>query len=191
VIEKWQRLASKLLLDLRILKVLEVTASSKRGIAPHPFYVFDTVDWINVLPITSDGQVVFVKQYRHGSDEISLEIPGGMVDPGEGPEAAAARECLEESGFSASGLISLGALRPNPAIFNNFLHTFVAFDVQHAGEIQNTATEETELVLLDLEVLPQMMLDGEIDHALVVATIWRYFYARAHGLMPSDHRVDR
>lgn len=183
MIEKWRRLASQTLLDLRIMKVLEVTASSNRGVAPHPFYVFDTVDWINVLPITREGQVVFVKQYRHGSDEISLEIPGGMVDPGEAPEVAAARECLEESGFAASGLISLGALRPNPAIFNNYLHTFVAFDVERVGEIQNTATEETELVLFDLEALPQMMLEGVIDHALVVATIWRYFYAREHGLI--------
>ena len=79
MIEKWKRLGQKVLLDLRIMKVLEIEASSARGVAPHPFYVFDTVDWINVLPITADGQVVFVRQYRHGSDEISLEIPGGMV----------------------------------------------------------------------------------------------------------------
>jgi len=65
------------------MQVLEIEASSASGVASHPFYVFDTVDWINVLLITAAGQGVFVRQYRHGSDEISLEIPGGMVDPGE------------------------------------------------------------------------------------------------------------
>lgn len=183
MIEKWKRLGQKVLLDLRIMKVLEIEASSARGVAPHPFYVFDTVDWINVLPITADGQVVFVRQYRHGSDEISLEIPGGMVDPGEEPAVAAVRECLEESGFRAEELVSLGALRPNPAVFSNYLHTFVAHNVTEVGEIQNTATEETELVLFDLEALPALMLDGTIDHALVVATIWRYFYALENGLL--------
>ena len=123
-----------------------------------------------------DQEVVFVRQYRHGSDALSLEIPGGMVDPGEAPVVSAARECLEESGFRASHLTSLGILNPNPAVFNNRLHTFVAENVVVDGDIQNTATEQTEVVLVPVVELTNYLLDGRIDHALVAATLWRYLY---------------
>ena len=175
-VKPWRRIATKILADLRILKVQEVTAVSPKTEQAHNFFVLDTVDWVNVLPITDDDEVVFVRQYRHGSDALSLEIPGGMVDPGEMPDIAAARECLEESGFFAQGLTSLGVLNPNPAVFNNRLHTFVAKGVRPSAAIQNTATEQTEVVLVPVAELSEMLLDGRIDHALVAATLWRYLY---------------
>jgi 8-oxo-dGTP pyrophosphatase MutT (NUDIX family) len=176
LITPWTRVATKVLLDLRIMKVQEVTAISPKTGNEHGFFVLDTVDWVNVLPITADQEVVFVRQYRHGSDDLSLEIPGGMVDPGEAPIVSAARECLEESGFRASDLKSLGVLNPNPAVFNNQLHTFVAEDVVIEADIQNTATEQTEVVLVPVADLTSYLLDGRIDHALVAATLWRYLY---------------
>jgi len=176
LITPWTRVATKVLNDLRIMKVQEVTAISPKTGNEHGFFVLDTVDWVNVLPITLDQEVVFVRQYRHGSDAISLEIPGGMVDPGEAPIVSAARECLEESGFRASDLKSLGVLNPNPAVFNNQLHTFVAEDVVIEADIQNTATEQTEVVLVPVADLTSYLLDGRIDHALVAATLWRYLY---------------
>ena len=176
LITPWTRVATKVLLDLRVMKVQEVTAISPKTGNEHGFFVLDTVDWVNVLPITPDQEVVFVRQYRHGSDAISLEIPGGMVDPGEAPIVSAARECLEESGFRASHLTSLGVLNPNPAVFNNQLHTFVAENVVIEGDIQNTATEQTEVVLVPRAELTSYLLDGRIDHALVAATLWRYLY---------------
>jgi 8-oxo-dGTP pyrophosphatase MutT (NUDIX family) len=176
LITPWTRVATKVLNDLRIMKVQEVTAISPKTGNEHGFFVLDTVDWVNVLPITPDQEVVFVRQYRHGSDDLSLEIPGGMVDPGEAPIVSAARECLEESGFGASDLKSLGVLNPNPAVFNNQLHTFVAEDVVIEADIQNTATEQTEVVLVPVADLTSYLLDGRIDHALVAATLWRYLY---------------
>ena len=176
LITPWTRVATKVLNDLRIMKVQEVTAISPKTGNEHGFFVLDTVDWVNVLPITADQEVVFVRQYRHGSDDLSLEIPGGMVDPGEAPIVSAARECLEESGFRASDLKSLGVLNPNPAVFNNQLHTFVAEDVVIEADIQNTATEQTEVVLVPVADLTSYLLDGRIDHALVAATLWRYLY---------------
>ena len=176
LIKPWRRIHTKILADLRILKVQEVTAVSPKTGQEHGFFVLDTVDWVNVLPITDNDEVVFVRQYRHGSDALSLEIPGGMVDPGEVPDIAAARECLEASGFLAEGLTSLGVLNPNPAVFNNRLHTFVAQGVRPSAAIQNTPTEQTEVVLIPVAELSDMLLDGRIDHALVAATLWRYLY---------------
>lgn len=176
LIKPWRRIRTKVLADLRILNVQEVTAVSPKTGQEHGFFVLDTVDWVNVLPITDCDEVVFVRQYRHGSDALSLEIPGGMVDPGEVPDIAAARECLEETGFFAEGLTSLGVLNPNPAVFNNRLHTFVAQGVRPRAAIQNTPTEQTEVVLIPVTELSNMLLDGRIDHALVAATLWRYLY---------------
>ena len=103
MIEKWKRLGQKVLLDLRIMKVLEIEASSARGVAPHPF--MSLTPSIGSMSCPSRRMVKWysLRQYRHGSDEISLEIPGGMVDPGEEPAVAAARECLEKVAFGQKG----------------------------------------------------------------------------------------
>ena len=102
-----------------------------------------------------------------------------MIDPGEDPETAAVRECLEESGYRAGKVEPLGVLNPNPAIFPNRLHTFLARDCDRVGEIANTSTEHTEVELVHLDRLPEMLRSGEIDHALVVATLWRVLYQDA------------
>ena len=128
------------------------------------------------MPITVDDEVVFVRQFRHGSEAISLEIPGGMVDPGEHPQVAAVRECLEESGYQAGSVESFGVLNPNPALFPNKLHTFVARQCQATGEIANTLTEHTEVELVPMKDLPELLQSGAIDHALVAATLWRLLY---------------
>ena len=128
------------------------------------------------MPITVDREVVFVRQFRHGSEQISLEIPGGMVDPGEDPLNAAVRECLEESGYQAKDVASLGVLNPNPALFPNKLHTFVARKCEAVSEISNTSTEHTEVQLIPVSSLPEILKSGLIDHALVAATLWRLLY---------------
>ena len=154
----------------------ESTSISPLSGEEHLFYFIDSADWVNIVPITPDRQVVFVKQFRHGSEQITLEIPGGMIDPGEAPEVAATRECLEESGYRADRVESLGVLNPNPAVFPNRLHTFVARECIRVDEIANTSTEQTEVVLVPLEELPEMLGSGQIDHALVAATLWRLLY---------------
>lgn len=131
---------------------------------------------MNVVPITDEQEVIFVKQFRHGSEDITLEIPGGMVDPGEDPEVAAVRECLEESGYQVGNVESLGILNPNPAIFPNRLHTFLARGCLPVAEIANTSTEYTEVVLVPMVDLPRLLQSGEISHALVAATLWRLLY---------------
>jgi len=177
-VKAWTRIGSEMIADCRVLKVQQTRSVSPLTQKEHSFYVFDTVDWVNVVPITAADEVVFVRQYRHGSDALSLEIPGGMVDEGELPIDAAARECLEESGFQASGLTSLGVLNPNPAVFNNVLHTYLATGVIQVGPIQNTATEETVVELIPVSDLEALLVSGVIDHALVAATLWRYLYSR-------------
>ncbi|MFT6115514.1 MAG: 8-oxo-dGTP pyrophosphatase MutT (NUDIX family) [Candidatus Azotimanducaceae bacterium] len=172
-IKPWVRQDSQLIADCRIFKVKKSIEVSPRSGEPSDFFVIDSADWVNVVPITEDNELVCVRQYRHGAAKITLEIPGGMVDPGELPKIAAARECLEETGYEASQLVSLGCLSPNPALFPNSLHTWIARDVRATAQIQNESTEHTEVQLVPLSQVPDLLLSGEIDHALAVATLWR------------------
>ena len=178
-VKQWQQIGTRQLADCRIFTVDAIKSISPKTDAEHEFYAINTADWVNIVPITADNELVCIRQYRHGSAEITLEIPGGMVDAGELPKPAAARECLEETGYEALNLSSLGVLNPNPAIFTNKLHTFIARDVKKIAEISNTSTEHTEVVLVPMDKVPQKLLSGEIDHSLVAATLWRALFLKA------------
>lgn len=137
----------------------------------HDFYGIECADWVNVIPFTPEGDVVLVRQYRHGADRVTLEVPGGIVDPGEAPAAAAARELLEETGYRAEEILPLGGVNPNPALFGNRLHAFVARGARRVAEIANDHSEETFVTLVPARELRRLVLDGGIDHALVVASL--------------------
>ena len=174
----WKRKESKRLSSCKVFEVFESISISPMTGKEHSFYYIDTADWVNVIPVTQDNEVVMVRQFRHGSQGVSLEIPGGLVDPGEQPELAARRECLEETGYTVGSISALGIVNPNPALFSNSLHTFVAEGCELTGEITNTNTEYTEVELVSFDDLPEMLSNGSIDHALVSATLWKWLYQR-------------
>ena len=131
--------------------------------------VLEAPDWVNVIPRLADGQVVLVRQWRYGIGAATLEIPGGMIDPGETPVVAAGRELFEETGYRAGTLQELGVVEPNPAFLSNRCTTFLATGLESFGPPQGDGDEEIEIVTLPLREIPQRIADGEIRHAIVIA----------------------
>jgi ADP-ribose pyrophosphatase len=164
----WRRERSERVADCRVFKVRRDHSADPRDGRAHDFYVIEAPDWINVIPLTEDGRVVLIEQYRHGTGEVSLEIPGGMVDAGESPRDAAARELLEETGYEAGEVVFLGRTRPNPAIQDNWIHTFVARGIVYRREPLNAGTEQTVVRVVPLERIPSLIAEGKITHSLVV-----------------------
>lgn len=174
----WQLVRSEYVARCRIFSVRRDLSLDPRDGRQHDFFVIEAPDWINVIPFTTDGQVVMIEQYRHGSGQVTLEIPGGMVDEGESPRDTAARELLEETGYQARAVSRLGKTRPNPAIQGNWLHTFIAEDCTFHETPQFNGSEHTAVRLVELDEVPSLIAGGTIDHALVIVAFHHFWLSQ-------------
>ena len=154
--------------DCRVFKVRKDLSVDPRSGGEHDFYIIEAPDWVNVIPLTEAGEVVMIEQYRHGTGEVTLEIPGGMVDAGETPRDAAAREMFEETGYASDELVELGKTRPNPAIQDNWIRSFLAPGAKFRSAPEFHGTEHVAVRLVPLDHVPRLIADGTINHALVV-----------------------
>jgi len=141
-------------------------------------YVVECGTWVNVVALTKEGEVVLVKQYRHGANQVMLEIPAGVMDAeDESPLSAARRELLEETGYTSDRIIEVGKVYPNPATHNNLTYSFLALDVEKVGQQHLDATEEIEVSLVSFDEFITLAKEGGLPQALHVSAL---FYALAY-----------
>lgn len=138
-------------------------------------FTFECPDWVSVVAVTNDRHFVFVRQYRHGIDQTTLEVPGGIIEEGQHPSEAAVRELREETGYGDGTLVALGSTHPNPALQNNLHHMFLLRDVRRLGEPEFDIGEYCELVVLSESEVRAHIREGKITHALVLLALARAF----------------
>jgi 8-oxo-dGTP pyrophosphatase MutT (NUDIX family) len=175
MIQPWTFLDSKVLQSCRVFQLKNERYRSPRTGQEHEFYILDSSDWVNVVPLTADGKVILVKQYRFGTKELSLEIPGGMLDHGDTPARAASRELLEETGYAGDEPILLGKVNSNPAIHTNRCYTYLIRNVIFRNPPRQDTTEDIEVQKVPLSQIPQLIREGKITHALVIAAFYWFF----------------
>lgn len=165
----WTLLGSHDVSDQKIFRLRHDLYRFEPSGVERDFVVLDTPSWVNVVPVTADGKVVLIRQYRHGIRDVTLEIPGGMIDDDEPPETAAARELQEETGYAAERLRLLARVLPNPAIQNNWCYLFVADGCRKTGETRLDPLERIDVLERPLEEVAALIQSGEISHAMVIA----------------------
>lgn len=171
-IKKWTILSSEYLFRDTWFTVRKDTCKTAEGKIINPYYVYEFPTWVTVVPITEEGQVVMVKQYRHAIGEIVLEVPGGCVDETDiNIEDAARRELLEETGYAFHSFDYLGKISPNPSTNTNWMHMFLARGGRKVQELQLDHNEEIEVELVSLDTLKRLLRENQIVQSLHANTI--------------------
>jgi ADP-ribose pyrophosphatase len=174
----WKLLGSSDISDHRIFRVRHDLYRFEPSGAERDFVILDCPNWVNIIPITTDGQVVLIRQFRHGTKTVTLEVPGGVVERDETPETAAVRELREETGYVPSKVKSLGYVHPNPAIQGNRSYSFLAEDCRLLKEPQPDSFEDIEVMLCPLAEIPDLVRSGEISHSLIVAAFALMYFSQ-------------
>ena len=171
----WKNKESKLVADCRVFSVYRNLAEAPQSNEIRDFYVLKLSNWANVIPITEEGNVVFVKQYRHGTSQVTLEIPGGIVDAEDlNTKHTAERELFEETGYKSQELIFLGRHNPNPALQDNICDTYLALNAKQIASpaFDKEGYEQIELCLMPLAAVPQLIANNDIAHGVVITAFY-------------------
>ncbi len=173
----WEKKGSRPVGDFSIFSVRYDRSLSPLTGYEKEFTILETNDWVNVVPVTPEGRIVLVRQFRHGTRRYTVEIPGGGVDRSDrSADEAARRELLEETGYEAEEFLFLGVVEPNPAFQTNRCHTYLARGVVPVTSPHTDPGEEIEVLVAGEDEVEEMVRSGEIDHALVIAAL--YWYGR-------------
>ncbi len=165
---RWEKGASRLLASTRVFDVQGVSYRHPVRATEREFVVIDAPDWVNVVALTTDHQLVLVNQFRFGIDEFSWEIPGGVIERGEDPVAAGLRELQEETGFVGKTARLLGSVNPNPAIMNNRCHLMLVEGAVRSAALEWDADEEIAVRTLPVDEVYAWAQAGRITHSLVL-----------------------
>jgi len=175
MIRPWRQISSRPLGDYRVFSVREERKESPRTGREHNFFIIDSVNWVNVVALTPEKQMVLIEQFRHGSNTVELEIPGGVMDPADiSPVATGTRELAEETGYEGEEPMQVGQVFPNPAIMGNLCHTVLVRNCRLVRPVQFDDGEDLATQLVPMEQVPELVASGQIRHSLVVAALYQF-----------------
>jgi 8-oxo-dGTP pyrophosphatase MutT (NUDIX family) len=175
MIQPWEKVSSQPIGNFRIFSLREDRKISPRTKKEHGFYVIDSVNWVNVVAVTPDQQLVMVEQYRHGSNSVELEIPGGMMDAHDAsPELTGARELREETGYEGGSARIIGDVWSNPAIMSNVTYTILIENCHCVHPVEFDHGEDLITKLVPVSEIPKLVAAGKIRHSLVVVALYHF-----------------
>lgn len=168
-IQPWKVLESSYL--RRNIRIDRCETSNGKIVEP---LIFEYGTWVAVVALTKQQEVLLIRQYRHGLQKIFTELPGGGVEDGEEPLAAAKRELLEETGYTSDNIVEVGRVSPNPANYTNMVYFYLALDVEQVADQSLDETEEIDVFRVPFEEAILRIRDGEIIASLYVSA---FFFA--------------
>jgi ADP-ribose pyrophosphatase len=175
MIKPWKTISSTPAGDFRIFTIRSDKKISPRTGKEHDFYVIDAVNWVNVIAVTPERQLVMVEQYRHGSRTVELEIPGGMMDAGDAsPIIAGVRELREETGYGGDQARVINQVFANPAIMSNTCFTVMVENCRCVHQIEWDHGEDLITRLVPISEIPNLGASGKIQHPLVVVALFHF-----------------
>lgn len=179
---RWEIKTGKELFRRRIFSVKDIECYHPDKDITHRFFTISTPDWINIVATTEDGRFIMVRQHRLGTDEITLETPGGLIEEGESPEETARRELREETGYEAGEIHLLKKLSVNPAIFSNYIYFYYAGNCRRIYDQDLDPAEDIEVLTFSRNEILEMIRSGPISHTIIVTALFLYFLSGWSGL---------
>lgn len=173
--EKWKLLSSEYICKEPWATLRKDTCELPDGRINDHYYVLEYPDWVNMVGITEQNELLVIKQYRHGAGMLSLEIPAGTMEPGENPVDAAIREMLEETGYAFDHIEEIATLYANPATSGNVTYTYLMTGGRKVQEQALDDHEEIDVYLVPLPEAKKMLLDNKFSQALHSSALFYTF----------------
>ena len=174
--KKWDTLDRTFVDDFKIFKLSWLKRKHPDWQKEGNFVVLDSLNWVNIIPVTEDNKIILIEQYRHGIDEITLEVPGGLVEFNEKPRLAAQRECMEETGYQGLGdAVLIGENSPNPAFLNTKCYSYLWKGCKKVALQNLDRHEDIEVLEVPAEEIKNLILNKKIQHSLVLTAFFFYF----------------
>ncbi|MHA1673183.1 MAG: NUDIX domain-containing protein [Promethearchaeota archaeon] len=172
MIQKWKLIGESTVFKSFPYNVAEKIYKKPKDGGEFNAYVIQAPTWANVIGRTVDYKILLIRQYRFGTDKVELEIPGGMIEPGESPLAGVQRELEEETGFISTKWKQIGVVDANPAIQNNKCYTFLADEIEAKGSINFDPDEDIEFEFATLEEVRAYVANGQITNTFIIAAMY-------------------